>query len=54
MAIIWKVVQSLSGEHTGRDCRRCHEPIREQDSVGMSEGVRRPWCPTRAADDASA
>lgn len=42
MATIWKFVQGLSGEHTGCDCRRCREPIREQDFVGMSEGVCRP------------
>jgi hypothetical protein len=42
MATLWKLVQGISGENSGRACRRCGESIPEDDHFGFSEQVCRP------------
>jgi hypothetical protein len=37
----WILLHALSGQESGRNCRRCSESIPSSDRFGMSEGVCR-------------
>ncbi|MDP9069466.1 MAG: hypothetical protein M3N53_14150 [Actinomycetota bacterium] len=39
---VWNVMRSMAGIETGRDCRRCQEPLSRRDGFAMSEGVCSP------------
>lgn len=45
---MWNLVRSMAGIETGRNCRRCNEPLERRDGFAMSEAV---CAPCRVAAD---
>jgi hypothetical protein len=41
-ALIHKIFLAMAGRYSGRDCRRCAEPIDGRNAFAMSEGVCGP------------
>jgi hypothetical protein len=37
--MVYKLIRTLVGLESGRDCRACADPIEPKDLFGMSEGV---------------
>lgn len=40
--MVYKLIRVLAAGDSGRDCRRCAQPIVADDPFGASEGVCRP------------
>lgn len=39
---MWNLVRSMTGIETGRNCRRCDEPLERRDGFAMSEAICAP------------